>query len=93
METRTRNGLKLPFTDNWSIRKCRCIIIIFYSGNAGVPRIEPETYLKGKGNIMLSFHYITGRAGKTAQERRFADITKARKGKNARKKKRASSKA
>lgn len=68
-------------------------MIIFYSGNAGVPRIEPETYLKGKGSVMLSFHYITGRNGKTAQERRFNDILKARKGKNAGKKKRTSSKA
>jgi len=68
-------------------------MILFFYGNAGVARIEPETYLKGKGSVMLSFHYITGRNGKSAQERRVNDILTARKKANARKKKRTSPKA
>jgi hypothetical protein len=59
-------------------------MIMFYSGNAGVPRIEPETYLKGKGNVMLTFHWISEQ---TSQMKRFKDILKARKEKHARKKK------
>jgi hypothetical protein len=61
-------------------------MIIFYSGNAGVARIEPETYLKGTGSVMLSFLYITGRNGKSAQERRFNDFLTARKKKCQKKK-------
>lgn len=50
-------------------------MIIFYSGNAGVPKIEPETYLRGKGCIMLTFHWI---ARETSQRRRFKDVRRAR---------------
>lgn len=51
-------------------------MILFFSGNAGVIKIEPENFLDGRGNIMLTFHEIQA---KSSQRRRFQSIKKHRK--------------
>lgn len=51
-------------------------MIIYYSGNAGVPRIEPETYLKGEGNVMLTYHELM--TNSRSQRKRFEGILKQR---------------